>query len=721
MKKRVRRSLIVILFLLVLLFEACVEAALAYEEASQVSLKRKMTERMVPVSATNIERVIVSEGRYCVYDGNRYGFLDEEGNEIAEFCYEKAYPYHEGLACVRKDGKYGFLNLEGEVAIPFIFDKTTPFSEGLAYFVQGDRYGFMDKTGTPVFYLRCDSVSSFREGLAYYSVDGKYGYIDRTGNRRVRPIYDDAGYFENGVAIIRKDGKFGAINTAGEEIIKPIYDRIEREEEVLIATIGDDKICMDYTGEQILEGRYTDIYAWDSELRFYRDGKCGLATMDGTILMDLQYTYVDAIPDTDYFIVRNEEQSYGVVDANGEEKVPFAYDYMLYDDGVEGGVLRVKRDAKYGVLDVPDFTERIPLIYDDIRHFVDGRAVVSVDGKYGVVDADGNIDIRIDGDYMVLYDDGNVKVVINSVYILGNRQNYTITADEYDRISLAGEYYEVRLDGKTGIISKTGELCIPIKYAYISDYDVYGAENVFIAVQYGEDGQDAILKLGEIVEEDISEYILCNEITPRIETYWNEIYRTENGKLVAEARWMWKTEYRLYKADSFEQPILYYCKVPYGEYSNGAMSDTGFFAIRDNHIEELLRGYDSGGTSGGDYVCLWYDDKEQRVLLGKDRYYGGGAGYGTESEVYDWESGERSCIEAFYIIEQSADWFEEDEMLANPELFYNWEGTPFTRETIQDAIAEEDYAQAYMVNEVVVSREAYEAESARYRYMEPIK
>lgn len=118
------------------------------------------------IDAQWVDYVMDSEGIYCVYVDDRYGFLTDAGEETTPFIYEEAAPFNEDLACVCLDGKYGYIDKNGITALEFIYDYAAPFVEGLAYFNIEDSYGFMDKNGEPVFYLNCDSVSSFQEGLA---------------------------------------------------------------------------------------------------------------------------------------------------------------------------------------------------------------------------------------------------------------------------------------------------------------------------------------------------------------------------------------------------------------------------------------------------------------------------------------------------------------------------------------------------------------------------
>ena len=194
---------------------------------------------LTPSHTTNIEFAIESEDIICIYNGETYGYIKKNGEEITDYVYDVAYPFSEGCACVAKDKKYGFLDNNGKEVIPFKYTDAAPFSEGLAYFCTEEEYGFMNPDGTVAFYLDCDSVSSFQEGMAYYSIDGKYGYIDKDGQTVLEPTYNDADYFLKGLAFVDKNGYKGAINQNGEEIIPIQYDSIVRNDEYIAAVIGE--------------------------------------------------------------------------------------------------------------------------------------------------------------------------------------------------------------------------------------------------------------------------------------------------------------------------------------------------------------------------------------------------------------------------------------------------------------------------------------------------
>lgn len=54
------------------------------------------------------------------------------------------------MAAVKKGDKWGFINENGEPVIPMEYDEAGYFKEGLACVGKGDKYGFIDKQGKVV-------------------------------------------------------------------------------------------------------------------------------------------------------------------------------------------------------------------------------------------------------------------------------------------------------------------------------------------------------------------------------------------------------------------------------------------------------------------------------------------------------------------------------------------------------------------------------------------
>lgn len=669
----------------------------------------------VTTSATKqIDFVINSEKRYCIYNGEHYGFMTEDGKELTSYIYDVAYPFHEGLACVSYQQKYGFLNLNGKEAIPFIYDDAAPFMEGLAYFALGNRYGFMDRTGNPVFYLECDSVSSFQDGLAYFSIDGKYGYIDKLGNTVIKPVYDDADYFQNGIAKVIKKGKYGVINKEGKEIIAPLYDYIDIDYNFIIATINNQDYCFDNKGKKYLAESYDEILV-DEGGRFCmkKDDQYGFANSDGTIIASPQYEKVSLIHGKDLAIVKSNGL-YGVIDFQRKIKVPLIYQKITpyNNEGQEEGILVVALDNKEGCLNLTDFSECVPIIYDEVYNYNKGKLVVRKGEKYGVIDQNGKLDIPIKFDKIQLFEDGSVALKRNQVILLFNSNNELINIDS-DSITKTGECYEIKKDNKYNFINKKGEKILSQDWSYTPYQCCYGTFDI-VVLRFND--CYGILKTRNTRETDITRALLKNMITPRIRLF-HEFTQNPPVNEKAELSWGDDTirnkgyikDYKLYNLDGSAKPVLYYSAQSY-VLPSFSLSTNGFCAIKDNQLHYLLAGYGSGGSMGKSDVYLWYDEKTEQVMMGKIIHTGGFCGFGDEITIYSYKKGETLEVISFYCTTQSTRNYEESVLLENASMFYNDNGEPCTSDTILQLESVTEFS----VNKTRVSKEEYMKLLKRY-------
>lgn len=713
------------------------DVSVAIENGDEVSTETKSRESVseeaegqypliaTPSSVQWIDLVLVSDGAYCIFGDNKYGFMRENGEEIAPFIYDIAYPFSEGLACVYKEGKYGYIDLEGETAIPFAYDRATPFAEGLAYFAAGDSYGFMDKTGEPVFYFECDSVSSFQEGLAYFCKDGYYGYIDQKGQVAIEPVFDDAGYFKEGLAKVMKEGRYGVIDRDGVLVVVAEYDSIDIDDTFIIARSEGKYACFDREGKVLLEeDNIDDVYVMTGGkgkyIRFEKADKQGLIDEKGNILIEPVYDWISSlIPEHNLALIWDKEL-YGVVDFQGEVKIPAIYDSIYYDryvESAEGGMLILTdADGNRESVDVTDFSEKIPCNYNSIDWIDEDRAVVSLNGLSGIIDREGNEIEPIAYDMIrVFADDGSVWMKKGEKTWLYNSRGKAVDVNgRFDNIILKENCYLTEKDGRYGFLNEEGEEVVSPVFDSVDDYKVYGSDKVYVS-------NYTIIKTGESERTDISEVLLHNEITPRIGLYQEFI---RNGRISVddaasdhnggqENLKEYKKIYKLYDLDHSGESVLFFYAAPYGQ-SYFQISYSGFYAIQNNQLAELVTGYECGGSLRGDYACLWYDRETSRVLLGTDGLWGGFGGYDSLGVAFDRKDGEMTQAVSFEYIAQSIMDYSEEE-LEHAELLYDWEDKPYTKERLAEA--ENESALKYSVNGIQTTIEEYQEIRDRYQIL----
>ena len=94
---------------------------------------------------------------------------------------------------------------------------------------------------------------------------------------------------------------------------------------------------------------------------------------------------------------------YGYVNKQGVEQIPVEYDHIYSFDN---GITIAKKDGRYGAIDLNNqIVIPFNLPYEEVREFRNGRAAVkNVEGKWGVIDTDGNEIVLCTSDTIV-YDD----------------------------------------------------------------------------------------------------------------------------------------------------------------------------------------------------------------------------------------------------------------------------------------------------------------------------
>ena len=655
------------------------------EESTEESKYPMLT---VPTTIKNIDFATESEGVYCIFDGNKYGYMTETGEEITAAVYDKGEPFSEGLACVSKEGKYGFIDKTGEEVLPLVYDDAASFSEGLAYFVKDGEYGFMTADGEVAFYLECDSVSSFSGGLAYFSIDGKYGYIDQTGKVAIEPAYGMADFFEEGYAVVSNNGYEGVIDEQGKEIIPTIYDFIYNTEEGYIVNVN---------------------------------GLTGYVNKDGEEVIAPAFDSLGRLTGTDYFVVEKDER-YGVIDKQGTEVIPFIYDWAWFrvDEVKEIGLLEVGLDGKYGCLSIDDFSFQVPMEYDSIGYWRNGYASVCKYGCWGIIDKNGEILAPIVYQRIGVFGNGAVELEKDGMQWLYNPDGKLLLEGTWEYITLKGEYYVVKQNEKYTILDDLGNEILSYE-SRRGPQEVIGSltTNICYLDDYDSEG---ILKFGDTDKESlIKELILQNKITPKKQAYW-EIVQSDffAGKNADGAEreyflgesWYDKTCY-LFDIDNSESPLLYYYAEPAYQLMF-PLSDSAIFTMQDGEAVLVLKGYECGGSMRGDYVCFWREKETGELLLGTKGAVGGFGGLATMGSVYRYENGILENRFSYYSVYQSANNYERNELLEKAYLFYDDNGESYTEETIVDA----EMVEEYVINDENVTKEIYEECLAGYKYVD---
>lgn len=244
------------------------------------------------------------------YDVNteKMGYIDNKGTFKIPAIYDDASNFFScGYAVVSMGGSQSFIDTKGNIKYSTQTGSLSPFYYNYATVYDNEKYGLMNKNFKYSIYATFDVMGYMSaDGLIVAQAAGAnlLGYYDAKGNNKISPLYQSASGFVDGHAAVTTNGdNWGVIDKSGKFTVQPTYDHIY--------ALGAGR----WSAYSSKSNGYTLIDAKGTTKGFFK----GL------------YSSEDNEP---IFTVRNDQDKYGVIDANGKQLVPYQYDYI--DDFCEG-------------------------------------------------------------------------------------------------------------------------------------------------------------------------------------------------------------------------------------------------------------------------------------------------------------------------------------------------------------------------------------------------
>lgn len=306
-------------------------------------------------------------------------------------------------------------------------------------FKQRGKWGVFDDEGAFWMKPEYDTISLASPKLLNVRKNGLYGVIDFKEKEIIPVKYESISVFNNGLAKVKQDGKYGFINQHGKVIVPINFDQ------------ADD-----------FKNGYSVVK---------QDTLYGIIDPTNKFAVKLEYQNIVRNYFTNPYFGLKLAGKWTVLASKMDKVSDDKFDTLFINDTTT--FMRVVVDNKYKYYNLLKGTYSLNQSFTSANEFRNGMALVSNDGKFGIINEKGEILVptayeAIDYEYL------NGKYIF---YVKNNGKWGVQTSDgkfllpcEYELlVTSEGKFFKAKKGGKYGVLKITGQPVLDFKYTFISN------------------------------------------------------------------------------------------------------------------------------------------------------------------------------------------------------------------------------------------------------------
>jgi hypothetical protein len=318
-------------------------------------------------------------------DEENYMLVDTNGRVISEKMYDVsderylwATAYFEAFVAKRA-GKPILVAANGQETDLSLYDAYL-YEGGKPYckVMKNKRWGTVDvHTSTILLPMQYDSVLSMRGSVAIVREKDWLGMVNKRGGVIVPFEYKSIEYPTNGLSLVGKpknngEMQYGWVNTedenAGKVVISCKYESAKDFDKGMAAVQnGGEWGCIDNKGETVIPFKYKSISRIEADWMIVRDKEdsLGVIDMDNKVIAPCSYETILSA-DGDY-VKFEKNDSIGMLNQYGRQIIPPVYK-RLYKF-TTAHIAAINQQGMYGLINIKNDT-LLPFIYKDIDVYI---------------------------------------------------------------------------------------------------------------------------------------------------------------------------------------------------------------------------------------------------------------------------------------------------------------------------------------------------------------
>ncbi len=337
---------------------------------------------------------------------------------------------HAQVIPTQKNKLWGAVTANGIIKIPLKYKSVDFYNNYLLVTNNNNKKGLFTLDGISILKTEFDAILPIKQNYFQVYNNGKTGIVN-AGNKTIIPIaYESIIYdTENNYFIVSKQNKYGVLDENNTEIIPLQYDNIALYNNKFYLFKKGKQFAITKTLKNINILHYFDDLVVISEniALVKKENLWGLENLEGKTILPTNYEIIKPFGKK-YFLVKTEKK-FGIFNSNGKQITPFAYNKPFYN--LQNNVIWTKKEGAWTSVNLANFKEKtldFEKLLDTTKNFF--RVIKN-----------------------------------NRVILINKKEEILFLENEFqDIIPINDSIFKVLKKRKWGIISKTNQPIIPIKY-----------------------------------------------------------------------------------------------------------------------------------------------------------------------------------------------------------------------------------------------------------------
>lgn len=330
------------------------------------------------------------------------------------------------------EDKWGYIDISGKMKIKNIYDDCRDFMDGIALTSINGKWGYIDTKGKTIIDHQFIEAGSFINGLALVKdFEGARYFINKKGEKALEVEGDKLKEFDHGLSVFVSKGFAGAYDTKGSVSIPADYEKLKvLNDQHVLAKRGKKYMLLDHKGSKINDLVFDKLYFEGSFPYVIKEEGKYFVLNDQFEKLDKAFDKLEAFK-SKYNLAKNGDV-YQLIDIRAKQIKELIYERVEY---AGEGRWKYKKEGKWGLLDEEGNLMTEATFYL-LNRYKEGFIVYGEnEDKWGYLDASGNIATK--AAYPLVWDYHNGHARFISMYGFG-------FIGKNSEISVAPRYFELR-------------------------------------------------------------------------------------------------------------------------------------------------------------------------------------------------------------------------------------------------------------------------------------